>query len=460
MGPDFRRVFRELINTHRPDIAILTETRISRDRANRIIATLGFDHYIKVDAMGFVGGIWVLWNPNVITTQPVATSFQEFHLECRVNGKLFLLTAICASPCFEKRKLLWSSFINLAPLLNKPWLILGDFNDIAKPSEKFGGGPPSTTKLNFFNHFLNCGGLLDLGFVGPLSLGLMVGKTYTILELVLTLLMLPHWITLFPVTKIYHLPRVKSDHCPILLQTSPIRFYGTKPFRFETMRMSHKDFPDLVKNSWNQRLLPLQETIEIFKEKLTHWNKFTFKNLFYQKKQIIARLSRVQKTFCFNNCDQHRNLERHLHDELLKILRNGEEFWMLKSRVSWLSLGDKNSKFFHKSALIRRRRNKITQLINRDGNWIFNPQHISTEITNHLKNIHAQHQITSPPNQTFLNMLPKLSEEDCISLIAPSTELEIKNALWSIHPFKTPGDNVLHAIFYQKNWDATKDKII
>lgn len=106
--------------SHHLDVVNLTETRVSGDRANRIIVTLCFGRYINVDAMGFVEGIWTLWNPNVVCIHPMATSFQEIHLECWESDKNFLLTAIYASPFFERQILLWFSFMNLAPLLNIP----------------------------------------------------------------------------------------------------------------------------------------------------------------------------------------------------------------------------------------------------------------------------------------------------------------------------------------------------
>lgn len=74
---NFRRVFRELVSTHRPDVVIIIETRVSGDIANKIIATLGFERYIKVDVMGFSRGIWVLWNPNVVYMEPMATPFKK-----------------------------------------------------------------------------------------------------------------------------------------------------------------------------------------------------------------------------------------------------------------------------------------------------------------------------------------------------------------------------------------------
>lgn len=56
---DFRRVFRDMKNSHNPDLVILNETRLSRDKASSVISNLGYEGFIKVDAMGFLGGIWI-----------------------------------------------------------------------------------------------------------------------------------------------------------------------------------------------------------------------------------------------------------------------------------------------------------------------------------------------------------------------------------------------------------------
>lgn len=102
----------------------------------------------------------------------------------------------------------------------------------------------------------------------------------------------------------------------------------------------------------------------------------------------------------------------------------------------------------------------MTQLLNSEGSWIYNSLNIALEINNHLISIHAQIQPILPPDPTYLNMIPKLTVDDCRLLTALPEAKEIKAALWSIHPFKAPGKDGLHAIFYQKNWKDIKDKII
>jgi hypothetical protein len=44
--------------------------------------------------------------------------------------------------------------------------------------------------------------------------------------------------------------------------------------------------------------------------------------------------------------------------------------WRQKSRETWLKDGDRNSKFFHISSIIRRKKNSIDAIRGVDGEWI------------------------------------------------------------------------------------------
>lgn len=59
------------------------------------------------------------------------------------------------------------------------------------------------------------------------------------------------WNILFPRSEIHHLPRTKSDHCPILLEFETPTYKSTKPFKFEQMWLTDPSFSTLVENSWN-----------------------------------------------------------------------------------------------------------------------------------------------------------------------------------------------------------------
>lgn len=154
-----------MIKNYNLDLIILTETRLSGGQETAIISTLGFERYIKVEAMGFSGGIWVLWNPLNILVEPLATYFHEVYFKVQVSSSIFLLTALYASPDFYIRKTIWE-LSYLSNFITTPWLVMGDFNDISHPNEKFGGNPLTERKMKIFNDFLNKIGLIDLGFIG------------------------------------------------------------------------------------------------------------------------------------------------------------------------------------------------------------------------------------------------------------------------------------------------------
>jgi len=61
----FIRNTKNLIATYKPCVLIIAEPRISGDNANRKIRSLGFQHFVKTDACGFSGGIWILWNDSI-----------------------------------------------------------------------------------------------------------------------------------------------------------------------------------------------------------------------------------------------------------------------------------------------------------------------------------------------------------------------------------------------------------
>ena len=113
--------------------------------------------------------------------------------------------------------------------------------------EKMGGLPLNKTK----NCMDKCG-LMDLGFQGPCFTWTNKSSAWNgpIQERLDHILGNAEWKLLFPTIEIHHLPKVKSDHCSIMLLTDPCEWKSPKPFRFKQMWLTDSSFPSVVEQGW------------------------------------------------------------------------------------------------------------------------------------------------------------------------------------------------------------------
>lgn len=196
------------------------------------------------------------------------------------------------------------------------------------------------------------------------------------------------WNLIYPEAHVSHLPRTHSDHCPILLSTAPnIGPPSPRPFRFESVWFSDPSVFLVIEDSWSAPSPSFAFTTNLFANKITTWNKENFGNIFHKKKRLLARLSGTQKALDLNPKKFLSDLEQTLISDFNKILILEEEFWALKSRVNWLSDGDRNTRFFHLTTLGHRRANKIRALKDSSGVWQYEDSIIKEVLTSHFQNL-------------------------------------------------------------------------
>ena len=77
-------------------------------------------------------------------------------------------------------------------------------------------------------------------------------------------------------------------------------------------------------------------------------------------------------------------------------LRRNEAFWIQKSRELWLKDGDKNSRFFHLSTVIRRKRNSTDAIKNDDGDWLINKKEIREHVVEKFEHLFTEEEVQFP----------------------------------------------------------------
>ena len=125
----------------------------------------------------------------------------------------------------------------------------------------------------------------------------------------------------------------------------------------------------------------------------------------------------------------------------------------MEFRYNWLIQGDRNTGFFHSSTLVRRKRNRITCLLDGQGNWVHNEADVTVLIREGFIDLFNTNAMSSPRKVgdfPFWNC--HISTKDRTRLAADLTFMEVKEGLFSLKPLKAPGPDGLHAGFFQSYW--------
>uniref|UniRef100_A0A803PM53 Reverse transcriptase domain-containing protein n=1 Tax=Cannabis sativa TaxID=3483 RepID=A0A803PM53_CANSA len=155
----------------------------------------------------------------------------------------------------------------------------------------------------------------------------------------------------------------------------------------------------------------------------------------------------------FEEIDKAKN---HLSEALLRE----EIHWKQKSRVQWLQEGDRCSKFFMASTIIRRRRNYIQCIKDSaDGDWLRDQDQIAHCFLTKFKDIFSKSSSgTTPLVEGLFDKMILDHDNDLLNAI-PKGE-EVMAAINDMGKDKAPGPDGLPPSFYIHHWDTVKDDLI
>jgi hypothetical protein len=98
-----------------------------------------------------------------------------------------------------------------------------------------------------------------------------------------------------------------------------------------------------------------------------------------------------------------------------ELLYREEMMWLQRSRISWLKEGDRNTKFFHKKAVWRAKKNEIKKLKKDDGTWCTVPSTMERMTTSYFKEVYTKD--------------PTLNPDDIVEVLAPKVSAAMTDGL-------------------------------
>ena len=337
---------------------------------------------------------------------------------------------------------------------------MGDFNYIVNEEEKLGGNRGGSSATNYLKELLFELNTMDLGYSGnkytwargkwgKASIKRRLDRGVASIS----------WRLAYPRATITHLGVIKSDHSPILMDTNPSEKFAHRPF--EAVWLRDERCSAVIEETWKgkvsgSKFIKLYKKLAASREALRKWNKEVFGRCQDRINSLLKKIKEVQ-----DRQPSHENglLENDLQTELSEWLLRSEVVWRQKSRELWLKLGDKNSKFFHLSTIIRRRRNNIDALKNEEGTWIHESGQIRDKFRENFINLFKEEEVYFTEHLDHLVLLCITEEENEVLKCIPTPE-EIKDVLFQMQDLKAPGPDGFPALFYKQLWPTVRNDVI
>ncbi|KAL9664958.1 hypothetical protein QQ045_020367 [Rhodiola kirilowii] len=374
---------KKTICSSRPLVVGITETKCGSHRCEVIRVKLGFDCCFVVPARGRSGGLALFWNN---TTEVDVVSYSGFHIDFRLKHKVSVhITLFYGNPKASLRYKSWDLIRKMRRLISLPWCVIGDFNEICEFSEFTSTNLSHRANMEQFRQVLLDSGLMDLGYKG--SKFTYTNKRQGRDEIQCKLdraIGDDLWIDRYPNTIVQHLVSHHSDHCPLLLNLDGITRVQEKPFRFESMWMRDANITDIInKTGFLMAALLIS----------SHISPSTFR----------------QGTRTKASSDKEKSIAKEIDEWLLRE----ESIWAQRSRVSWLSEGDNNTRFFHLKANDRRRINTISTLVDQEGRSHSNQNDIENVAVSYFCDLFASAiRLTDSDINTSLQCIPSIVTEE------------------------------------------------
>lgn len=136
---NFMRNFLDLKRVYRPAIVAILEPRVGGAVADRQCGGMGMSSWYRVEADGFRGGIWLLWDDEQVKVVILHAQPQFVHVMVAAHqGRQWCLTIVYASPNTTIRASIWSELRRM--IVAQPWCVMGDFNSVVHSSERWPPG--------------------------------------------------------------------------------------------------------------------------------------------------------------------------------------------------------------------------------------------------------------------------------------------------------------------------------
>ncbi|XP_042023085.1 uncharacterized protein LOC121770421 [Salvia splendens] len=315
------------------------------------------------------------------------------------------------------------------------WIAGGDFNIYLNDQERSGGAANGTHnktgEMLDFAEVIN-----DCNLIDPRSVRLrFTWARGDLFERLDRILINEGWASNVATTRVTVLPRVASDHGPLLVRCSESDTRPHAPFRFQHMWIRHHLFLEEVKKLWSveteaQGMRKLHIKLGNVKKGLKSWNKEVFGNIFVRLRNKEAMAVEAKQSFEAEPTTANKETHNRRTAEYLLCLRIEEEYWRQKAAIRWVVEGERTTKFYQGWVRQKRVKAKIHE-INVEGRLISNEEELRQSAVDFYQNLFSSDiaELEEPQLDLIQGIPNELNAGDLCK--TPNCE-EVKQAVFGI----------------------------
>jgi hypothetical protein len=314
------------------------------------------------------GGLALCWSKEVSID---LINFSPHHIDAIVQqdkGIKWRSTFVYGEPCTQQRPEFWKLLKRIKPNkeANLPWLMLGDFNEAMWQSEHLSCNKRSEKRMQDFRDTMRFCDLHDLGYSGvPWTYNNKQEGMRNVKVRLDRAVANPAWCNLFNAASVKHIISSRSDHLPLILQMGKLEENNCKSsfHKYESMWEREESLGEEINEAWEaagqvQNLADIKNKLHCTMRALKTWSREKFGRVDREIKKLTNRLEWLYK----HNPFSHMTEIKHVSARMDELLLREEIMWRQRSRITWLKEGDQNTKYFHRRATSRAKKNRIKTL--------------------------------------------------------------------------------------------------
>ncbi|KAJ0702066.1 putative RNA-directed DNA polymerase [Helianthus annuus] len=410
----------------------------------------------SVDASGLSGGLICMWDDSFFQMEETIKNRNFLLIKGRMVGcnSAVNFLNIYAPQGTAAKKEVWDTLSPIITSTDGLWVLGGDFNSVRSREEKRNCSFKNTCASNF-NSFIFDAGLFEYDMRGAqFTWRSENGNKLSKLD---RFLVNTDFLNSWPEARVQALPRLWSDHCPIMLISKSVNF-GARPFRVFNSWLGKEGFAEVVEEACGSFSLSgcppdvfLIKKLGFIRSRLRVWRD----KMLHKDNEVASKA--VEDLALMESILESRDLAEDEEWILAESKNVIEEIELAKvmdlkqrSRVKWAKEGDENSKFFHLMINSRKACNTIHGL-NVGGEWVTKPSLVKKEVFNFFRAKFVE----DCEDRPFMSCpsMKKISSSDAAWLESQFSVGEIKAAVFECGDDRAPGPDGFNFRFFKRFWN-------